>query len=547
MTYGLSSKRSRSRRTRRLSWATLVGLAGVTLLGATGCDTVARISFSERRFNDVQPVSFSSAGGQCEGLTQGGEIGFVLMASDNTPIKPGEAISQGVVNLDRNSFSFADGAVYSTPERVCASTDECPDSFLCGVGQDGAQDLGNRCHITTTVAAASDPEFIGKDQASHAFGVLVSRAGSWRGFLPSEVGALNLVANELTDNQYAVIAGPDVRPRPARATDNNRRRYSALSGLVTNWNNVASIVRESGRESLFGLWTYGGSSGTIFSHVNATSGGSLWTGSLRGAQSAEEDMKSESINEGSRNFLYGAILKVLDQGFTDARVADFESRTLVVLTDSPDSFQSTNNSAQNVITRANELGVSIMLVHVDPALDNNLLRDDFIYYQGKPTCASDDECRNYETCRQPQFFRSANNTQNDSIDYPGMNHLDSAFCLPTRDEKGRIGPVAEFQEIACSTGGTYNYVPAAEIPLMRNALEHLPAYVEAGWTVDVSLSATDTDVLFPGEAFRLQSVMSVDVGSSNGTFNFAQKGSVSGASGLDPAAADTRATFFTAE
>lgn len=544
MTYGLSSKRSRSRRTRRLSWATLVGLAGVTLLGATGCDTVARISFSERRFNNVQPVSFGAAGGQCEGLTQGGEIGFVLMANDNTPIKPGEAISQGTVNLDRNSVTFNDGAVYATPDRVCASAGECPDSFLCGVGQQGAEDIGDRCYVTSTVSAASDPQFIGQDQASHAFGVLVSRAGSWRGFLPSEVAALDRVANEMTGGEYPVLAGPDTPPRGGRATDGNNRRYSALSGLVSNWGDVSSLVRESGRESLFGLWTYGGSSGTIFSHVNATTGGQLWTGNIPGVDSAVRDMTSENISEGNRNFLYGAILTVLDQGFTDTRVADFESRTLVVLTDSPDAFQSTSNSAQNVITRANELGVSIMLVHVDPALDNNLLRDDFIYYQGKPTCTSDDECRNYETCRQPQFFRTPNSPA-DSVQYPA--DTEAAYCLPTRDENGRIGPVAEFQEIACATGGTYSYVPAAEIPLMRNALEHLPAYVEAGWTVDVSLGATDTDVLFPGEAFRLQSVMSVDVGSTNDTFSFAQKGSVSGASGADPAAADTRATFFTAE
>src|SRR5690554_5937498 len=88
MTYGLSSERGRSKRTMRLSWATLIGLAGVTLLGATGCDTVARISFSERRFNSVQPVSFGSAG-QCGDISQGSEIGFVLMANDGTPIKPG--------------------------------------------------------------------------------------------------------------------------------------------------------------------------------------------------------------------------------------------------------------------------------------------------------------------------------------------------------------------------------------------------------------------------------------------------------------------------
>ncbi|RAL24853.1 hypothetical protein DL240_01180 [Lujinxingia litoralis] len=537
MTYGLSSERRRSKRLARLSWATLMGLAGVTLLGATGCDTVARISFSERRFNSVQPISFNEAGGQCGGLSGQASLGFVLLANDSTPIKPDDDVSLQAVNLDRETVSFSTGSVFSMPDRVCAGTAECPDSFVCSVADQGGTDFGNRCHLSTTVETAGAPTFVGQDESSHALGVLVSRAGSWRGFLPRDVGELVQV-----DAEAQQIAGPDIGPNRARATDYNGRRHSALSAVLSSWNTVAQMVREDGRQSFFGLWSYGGSSASVFSHVDEVSAGKLWTTSSPQAQSAYKNLTDASTTEGNRNFLYGGILEVLEQGFSDAALADVESRTLVVITDNPDSFQTSSNSAEQVIARAEQMGVSLVFVHIDPAIDANLLRDDHVYYQGKEECASNDDCRNFEECRQVQYFRASGGAP-DSIQYPGDDKLDATYCMPARDESGRVGPIAEFQNIACSTGGAYRYLPSSGIPIVRDAMSYLPAYMEAGWTVDVAVGAVESELLFPGEAFRLQTVMSVDVGGTNDSYDFGQKGSVSGVNG-DPASTDTRATFF---
>ncbi|MFU8804229.1 MAG: hypothetical protein ACNA8W_10500, partial [Bradymonadaceae bacterium] len=199
-----------------------------------------------------------------------------------------------------------------------------------------------------------------------------------------------------------------------------------------------------------------------------------------------------------------------------------------------------NHTADTVIARAKAAGVRLFIVHLDPSLKDEFLRDDYRYYENQSPCADDSACLNFEECRLPERYSDPGAV---GVTYP-MDHADNPearYCLPARDENGRIGPVEDYSRMACETEGGYIYVPSSQG--LRSRGDWLPLVLDGLWEVDLLISEADRGNLFPDQPFKLQTQMGIQLGADRRAYDFSQEG---GQAGEDDDGNDSRPVFFTA-
>lgn len=533
-------KRGRAGRAgRRLGAVALTAMLGSTAMGLAGCDTVAQISFSETRFQDIRSSGLVGRAGACSDPAANGQVAlrFVLMSSEQTALKPGDTASLGAVQVDTRIMSLRNSAVFSTPDEVCATNADCGEGFVCATGGDSFGDNLKRCLKNSTVDFDGNPQFVARTGKPQYFAVLYENSGSLRGFLPEDVGRLT----EVTDDGTFVM-GPDSPPDQSRASDGSASRLAALNATYINWRNLAQNTSDA--TTHFGLWSFDETRAQVLSHVSKFSPNPqspvVWTKSPLTAERARLDLANSSIGP-RRADVYLAIDKVLSDGFDPANNAIAElsdaDKTLVVFVDGPDDYRPSGGAtAQSVAQKASQLGVRLFIVHLDAAMgDPARLRDDYKYYENQQPCASSDQCLNFEECRRPARFRQGSSG---APTYPA--DLNASFCMPKRDESGRLGPINDYSQIACETGGGYIYVPSNQG--LRSRMEWLPHTMEGMWEVNVLVDAATRGNLPVGEAFKVQTDFDVTLGNDKRTYSFSQLGEPAP---FDQAAGDTRTVLFT--
>lgn len=517
----------------RVTLAAVATSGLLALTGATGCDTVARISFQSREFQSVEPIGFTSVAGSCDGSEGALRFRSVFIASDNGPIRPGDTIASQEVAPAEEDFSFQSGDLYQLPDVSCSTGDNpvsCNTPFECGIASTASGQ--NRCVTNATVATTGDPTFLSDLEGPQLFGVLLENAASLDGFLPSGVGELSydfdedgIAESELDQNQ-----------RPGRETDPQRTRKQAITAMFTNWQLAQNIALQDNRDTSFGLWTFSGPGGeaSLNSVVEDLAPSGLpFTESREIAGDARSQYVGSVNAERQRANVYDAMIRVLGE-YNQADYQNHE-KTLVVFVDGPDDLRLTSATAQDVIDAAGD--VRVIIVHLDPSLDletpngTPLFRDDPDYWleTRQSPCADDSECFNYEECRQPTGYAQTPNN-------PVVSERDftQTYCLPKRNETdGRIGPIDAYAEIACATSGGYIYVPGADA--LSSRMSPLPFVMDGLWELPVSLDELSLGDIASDSGYKLATDVTVTIGGTSQPYSFSEGANAS---------EDTRAVIF---
>ncbi len=522
-------------RRRQSRWLS-AGLACVSLWGLAACDTVALISFQNRQFANVRSSGFTATGDSCAGITDGrATMRFVMLADDDTPIRPGQTVNkQAFSSLARDQFEFNNEALFETPDNECES-DSCDIGAMTCSTAPGLTGVGDRCLTQTSVTISENPQFEADVDSPQLFGVLFENAGSLGGWLPSDVGSyyIDTTGDGLADGQ------PDSGPIRARASDISNARRAALQVMLNKYKQAAEFARNENRTTRIGLWEFKGQTeDEVISLVNeAAPGDTVWATE---ASTAETAVQQFSRIEGTRANVYQAMLKVLDEGFSSSEFTSHE-KTLVVFVDGPDDLNLPAFTESAVTERATELGVRIFIVHLDAAQEPTtqagtpVHRDDPDYWRKSmaETCSDDAECRNFETCREPDAYSTSLGS---SVEITSNG---DTYCVPTRDPNdGRLGPIEEYARIACATDGGYIYLRDPQG--LRQRFEWLPFTLDGLWKAEVTVADLANGSVPDGEAYLLQTTMSVSVSGTTKTIDFSQQGE----SAITDDARDSRGVLF---
>lgn len=494
-----------------------LGLAATaTLVSMSGCDTVARLTFPDLKFASVQSSGLIPAAGSCDGSTGPAKLRMVLLDTQNQPITPETTLTGTSVNLTRDSVELSSSALFEMPDVLCAGS--CDNTAAtCGTASPGFETALNRCFVSEGLGVNSDPTFVSDLVKNQLFGVVIENTGSLSGSLPSSFGMLYPDLNGDGKGQQVVEL---LSQRPERATDSSRRRASAFGRLVTNWELAQADATSRTVETYFGAWSFAGSQASLQSLVTG-----VWT--TTGSAARAGISKVSGTPEKQQASVFESTARVLSDatGFADPRFADYE-KTLVLFVDGPDELRLKGQTAQTVIDAANATNTRVFVVHIDPKIaletsgGNPLIVDDPAYVAAQDGCADDSECKNFEECRQSMRF-SSNPGQN--VSTPSDERAALNFCLPKRDENGRLGPVDDYAQIACATGGGYIYLSNTES--LADQIDWLPFAMDGLWEVDVNIDAISRQSVAPSEPYLVQTTLQVRVDGEAKTSVYSQKGS----------------------
>ena len=509
---------------------------------------------SERSLANVYSTGFTSPAGACTGSTGELRVRFVLTDGEGRPIRPGEALMNQTVELDRSSISFdgqASALFEVNDEPMCSSDQDCAnDGFTCQSAPglhnpDGVEGL-DRCLLPEAGLAVADTpdavDFVADTSADQVFGVLIDQSGSLAGWLP---GGSAKAWDSDGDGAADTPAVTHPQLGQSIATDAEAARVTALNTMTTGWVNAVQAAAEEGRESYFGLWSFEASRFTPVAHVPS----GPWATDFEAASSAVADLANTNVTQHRAN-TYEAIINLLRDEYSDEAMAELgvESpeqvdKVLTVLVDGPDELRERDVATiDDVIEAARQNNVRIFIVHLDPALDDpSLLRDDPMYPQDQSPCSDDSECKNYETCRAVRGY--ADNVDEQVTLPQGANYdLSETYCQPARDANGRVGPIHAYARLACETQGGYIYAPSPH--LLQYHMRWLPLSLDGLWEATVNSAPIQRGDVAGAQPLKLQTHMSVAAAQMAKTYEFSQLGHTDVAEDADPDAFDTRAVIF---
>jgi len=503
-------------------------LGALSLGGMSGCDTLAQISFSDRQLEDVQVIGLTPEAGSCQGATGGSVLRFVMLDGDNVAISNESVIGGREVSPTRNDMTIDTPTYFSFPDIECASEDDCPSGFACDLAEDGT----NRCQDTSGGAAiGGDASFRSTLTTNQVFAVLVENTASISGRLPAPIANLEpdykgggddgSEPDGLADGLNGVVRykGEDT----TRAADPSNIRKTAVKAMAEAWRATATAgITNNQTTTSYGLWTFGGSSTDLISYVPGGMGGNFWVSDPAQVETAGQNL-DDAPDTNAVASTYESMLAVIQD---DDKLASFENadKFLIVVVDGPDDLRLDSLSAQNVIDAAVDERVRIFIVHFDKAVETSLpsgvplLPDLPDYVSSQNGCSSDDECKNFEECREVTAYA---NRDGSMVQVPA-GKTDGTFCAIARDENGRIGPVDEYAQIACETGGGYMYF--TDVDLLDNKINFLPHVMDGLWEVDVTMDAFNRGELPAGDAFNIQTEFQVTVGGNQRGKRLSQDG-----------------------
>lgn len=455
-----------------------IGLLGGLVVTSFGCDTVARISFSERNFDNLHSSSVTALGDSaetCQAVNSDGEmrVRFVLEDTDQQPIRYGDEVAEEIVGDgsfgDSLSFSNAAFSELELDPGQCGGADDCQtNNFTCDTAPE--EDLST-CHREEgDMSVEDDPIFVSENDGHNVFGVLAEKTGSFRG--------------------YSVDGDGDIYP--TLATDPDGARKSALTNMEGPFRRTAELAAEESRKSYFGLWTFGGANveSVLGDDENFVTNATNVSQATRNYEDADDDERAlpasvyESMATTIEDYFSTSALEGDDDLNMSSTSAAEASKTLALLVDSPDQLgEADNDDIESVIESALEHNVRVFIFHFDPELEayvedtGDLMPDSRDYWQEQgESCSDDSDCqKSYETCRKPI------NEKGDMMDD------EDEYCLVERNqESGRTGPIDDYAQLACATGGSYEYL--ASPGALESRMRWLPYTMEGLWETTVTSS-----------------------------------------------------------
>ncbi len=560
--------------------AALGGLVAVAAFAATGCDTTAKVSFPSRSFDGVESsgmIAPSDACGKMGTASTTAKLRFVMLADDSTAIRPenrgGTPLDSGAVNMSPDTFQFNDGsgAIFEPPDLQCGmgevggmegdtSWSGAVDYFSgeCEIGS-CSQTRGTdnpklqRCasqqgYEVQNVSYKSDVE---KNQL---FGLLLENAGSLQGQVPQ--GHRGWYYDDNGDGTADVSVFSGYNRKEFLATDKDNLRDGAVNSLRESWVAVRDRAQLEGRQTEFGLWTFEGNPDPI-SLVEREIGDGPWTGSEEpdNVDDVVQAYGNEQADSGRGNVLESITNLLNDQGATPFSGEAYQGaeKTLVVFADGPPELppgRNSNATAQAAIEAANNANVRVFIVHLDAQIAGNdqsgenaspeqILDDPQYAANQQGNCESGDSCAPHEKCRE--IRRYASEVQGGSA--PVSEGPSGKYCLPRRRADGRTGPLSIYSQIACATGGGYQYVKTPQD--LKAAMRWLPYTMDGLWEADVSVNALRRDEYVEGEPSRLSGQFDVTAGTTTRTLEFSQTGGDVEGTDTGPNSGDSRSILFT--
>jgi hypothetical protein len=566
--------------------AAALGLIGSLALAGTGCDTVAQISFTERGFNSIESSGFVPSGGgfdgsvdACNGTSGNLTMRFVMTDTANRPIRLGvDQIDNQSVELDNSSVNFSEDAVFEIPQQTttllegdltdvregpfCDPGDamacEGPE-FGCGTAPSIPQDSRyNACFTGAGVSlrggSGERVRFVSDVDTSKLFGIAFEVSGSTVGALPalSDDPQYNPEGDVVFWDQNGDGTG-DAEVSPNKfvtdlETDPDGLRTTALNGITTAYVNTSSTVTEGDRQIAFGGWHFNESAPVAALEERS------WSVGTQQAASAINELGStigfETPFAGTHAEIYDAAQTLIENNYTDDAIRNISGgermleqgveKTLVLVVDGPDD---TRESIDELVQTARDNEVRLFIVHYDTTFDPD--RTGQIYdlpeyltaqIEGS-ACSDDSDCKNFETCRKFKGFSG-------QADEATKNVPEDTYCFPQRDVNGRVGPIQDYSQLACATGGGYIYLRSPYA--LPRAVSWLPYTTEGLWEVEVT--ADDVGDLSGNQELLLQTLFDVTVSGTNKTYQFSQVGGrATGGQDSTVAVTDTRSAIFTAE
>ena len=569
--------------------AVALGLIGGLSLAASGCDTVAQISFTQSGFNEIHSSGFVPAGGGFDGSVDacnatGGDMTmrFVMTDDSRRPIRLGvDQIENVTVELDNDSVNFDQGALFEISQaetevggvtRVredlsCTTEEGCESpAFGCGTAPTIPQEEQyNACFTGGSVSLSggggSKVDFVSDLESSKLFGIAYEVSGSVVGSQPTlsdnstyfPTGGANIYWDQDGDGSGDVIVSPEVS-NDELASDDDEIRVSAVGPMQTSYVITRGLVSEEGRQMAFAGWHFNQDAPQTTRPAGSDSEQS-WFVSQTAVQSTMQELRQDisgfSDFAGTHAEVYDAAANVIEDNYSDDAIREIPrgesmleqgvDKILVLVVDGPDD---TRDSVDQVIEAAREHDVRVFVVHYDTGFTENAIEQMYdvpeymvTQIQEGFTCSDDSDCKNFEICRKFRGFSSSQGGDTKGVP-------EDQFCFPQRSTDGRIGPIQDYSKLGCATGGGYTYLRSNRA--LSRAIGWLPYATEGLWEVEAA--SDQIEDLAGGQGLLLQALFDVTVSGTNKTYQFSQVGGrTSGQSDATVAETDTRSAIFTAE
>lgn len=437
-------------------------------------------------------------------------IPFMIGTRDVIPLVPGDLVNGLPVTpgltFDGGSFAVRGSRVSQLSDAVCVDDSECPTGFRCAAG--GSPGAPNQCTRQNPVTLVPeslrldvDPG-VGTDR-KQIVGVLIENTSLLDGRLPTASGSL-----------YGEDGERDLFADAARATDPTRLHRQGVEDFLVNLASVAS--NENTLVTAF--WFAGQFSAEARPLYNEAELEDHFTNDLALLVPLIDAMP-EPVPKPAN--VWQAARAMVRKDFGLSKYADHE-KFLYIFVDGPNEVWDATDDVDGPDTYeklAEELvahGVRTYIVHLDAAVDPTLIRDVPTYYAGHtncqddascagaPPCASDAQCENFESCR-PAVVYGAN--AGDPV-----TQTTASYCMPRYNDEGRLGPIDQYADLACQTGGSYMYVTQPQ--QMGPYWGALASTVNGQFSVEAEFAALRSSN-FPNGWYRLSGVFLGMVGPSD--------------------------------
>ncbi len=396
---------------------------------------------------------------------------------------PSDTVDVGAVDVDRTRIS-------EEGSDACETSTDCSTGFVCAAA--GPREATKACvrktginFIPGTTTFDVDP---GTGDKNQLITILIDNGGRLQGFLENEVAC----GYDEQGNQHPAC--------PSNLTAPNKQQV--LSSIATDVDlsvrgfiedfmlDVASFA--SSNTSRLGVLWYNSSRATAI--TNADDFRDHYVTDLEAATGRVDALPQPNGIQGDLSNTYKAIDQVISQDLALEKYDDHE-KFLFLITDGPNDVWNPDNTYADVLQRLQDAGVRVYIIHYDTPVDATNLRDPWAYWAGDstcrddigcetaPGCQDDSDCASYEECRRATIYAQ------DEMSMPTQSDL--PYCLPKYRPDGRLGPVDEFADLACRTGGNYLYLPTARS--VEAPLGALAGVIDGQWSIEADISYLNTD------------------------------------------------------
>lgn len=399
-------------------------------------------------------------------------VPFIFTSTDVVPIVTGDRVSGRslVANrtVDTGSIAFRQPRVETAAQELCTSDADCARGFHCAT-----TGMLKQCAATTSIEMIpgsvrqdNDP---GTGEKQQLVAVLIENTSMIEGRLSVDVGGL-----------FDANGEKDLFANAARATDATRVHRESIKEFMVG---LASVAKPTNTK--VSVWWYAG-------QVPAESRPLVFPMELSdhftndlSIGEALIDTMPQPVPKPSN--MYQSIIKVIESDLGLAKYDDHE-KFLFVFTDGPNEVYDASASYAQVLDALQTKNVKLNIVQLDNKIDDSLLRDLPTYYGGNTTCqgdpqcgaracAANTDCQNYEECRPATVYAA---TEMDAV-----TQTPASYCMP-RYVDGRLGPIDQFADLTCRSGGTYMYVATPDE--MRDYWRVLPSTIDGQWSVEADFS-----------------------------------------------------------